>query len=431
MTHYMGLEDPDAALKFFRRIFGDATGTLAGPAFFVEKSHAAVNLIAAMGLHKNADECLRILGAMSRRPYFHRNPDISSRAFRITVECLASQGRIEEALGVFRLIPDFGMSAEVRAMHGRAAITFIYYCGLYGTEAQAREIYDYVMSFPDSADSWPVRSRLSAVMASVCELNGNLPGARQIFRDMPWGRGDIFEDLDRAEAAYSVIRLQGQAGDAQGAVDTFLCLGGWGSDSGEMDIRRAGALVNLILVLGKAGMARKARELYASMPGWGASAEMDVMHAKCAVNLVAVLEEAGEPRKAQAVYDGIAVRGGHPELCCEKAKAAVTLIGLYGRLGEARKAQAVFDSLPEGPVSPAFQELKESCLLNLLTALAMARRWTEAIQAATGPAAGLLSAAKRKELLQRLDLLMTRTEVMGGKERTKVMRFLSDRLRKR
>jgi hypothetical protein len=156
---------------------------------------------------------------------------------------------------------------------------------------------------------------------------------------------------------------------------------------------------------------------------------MDLMRAKAAVNLVAVLEEAGDARKAQTVYDQMGVWAGQPELCCEKAKAAVTLIGLYGRLGEPKKAQAVFDSLPSEEISPAFQDLKESCLLNLLTALAMARRWTEALQAVTGPSAGLLSSAKRDELLKRLDILMTRTESMGGKERRKVLRFLAERIR--
>ncbi|MDR1042043.1 MAG: hypothetical protein LBR80_18115 [Deltaproteobacteria bacterium] len=429
MVHYIGLKDPDAALAFFRRIFGEKGGEPAGSGFSEEKAHAGVNLLGAMSLHKRPEECLRIFRAMYQRPYFHRNPDISSRAILAVVDCLASLGRISEALAVFRLVPDFGPSMEVKAMHGRAAVTLIHYSGLYGTEEDAREMYDYIMSFPDQRETWAMRSRTGAAMATFYELKGNLGGALGIFRTMLSGRGSPEEDLDRAEAAHSVIRLMGRGRDGHAALEVFQALGPWGSGSEEMDIQRAGALVNLILILGKAGMTRKARDLYAGMPGWGSSAEMDLMRAKAAVNLVAVLEEAGDARKAQAVFDLMGVWGGQPELCCEKAKAAVTLIGLYGRLGEPRKAQAVYDSLPQHDVSPAFQDLKESCLLNLLTALAMARRWTEALQAATGPAAGLLSSGKREELLKRLDILMTRTESMGGKERRKVLRFLAERLR--
>ncbi|MDR1079886.1 MAG: hypothetical protein LBQ79_02715 [Deltaproteobacteria bacterium] len=429
MVHYIGVKDPDGALDFYQRIFGEKGGEPAGKGFPQEKSQAAVNLLGVMGTHRRVDECLRIFGIMYKRPYFHRNPDISSRCILVVVEALASQGRLAEAMRVFRLVPDFGLSMEVKVMHARAAITLIHYSGLYGTEADAREMYDYIMSFPDQREVWVMRSRTSAAMISVYELKGNLEGALSVFRRMPSGRGILAEDLDRAEAAHSVIRLLGRQGDGHGALEIFLALGPWGSDCEEMDIQRAGALVNIILILGKAGMLRKARDLYSGMPGWGSSVEMDVMHAKAAVNLVAILEEAGEPRKAQAVYDAMGVWGDQEELCIEKAKAAVTLIGLYGRLGEPKKAQAVFDSLPREEISPAFQDLKESCLLNLLTALAMARRWTEALQAATGPAAGLLSSSKRDELLKRLDILMTRTESMGGKERRKVLRFLAERLR--
>ncbi|MDR1315125.1 MAG: hypothetical protein LBQ12_15925 [Deltaproteobacteria bacterium] len=429
MVHYIGAKDPDGALAFFRSVFGESGVEPLGSGFPEEKSQAAVNLVAVMAGHGRADECLRIFRAMYERPYFHRNPLISSRTIRVVVEALASRGRIAEALAVFRLVPDFGLSMEVKVMHARAAITLIHYSGLYGTEQDAREIHDYIMSFPDQRETWPMRSRTAAAMASVYELKGNLGAALAIFRSMPSGRGSLAEDLDRAEAAHSVIRLLGSHAEGHGALDVFHSLGPWGSDCEEMDIQRAGAVVNVLLVLGKAGMLKKARELYAGMPGWGASLEMDVMHAKAAVNFVAVLEEAGEPKKAQAVYDAMGVWGDQPELCAEKAKAAVTLIGLYGRLGEPKKAQAVYDSLPQNEISPAFQELKESCLLNLLTALAMARRWTEALQAATGPAAGLLSSTKREELLKRLDILMTRTESMGGKERRKVLRFLAERLR--
>jgi pentatricopeptide repeat protein len=429
MIHYIGESDPDAAVLFFRRIFGEKGGEPAGTGFPQEKSQAAVNLLGSMSKHKRTDELLRIFGLMYERPYFRRSPDISSRSIYLVVESLASQGRIEEALEVFRLISDFGLSMEAKMMHAKAAVALIYYSGLHGTEANAREVYDYVMAFPDQRDSWLLRSRTSAAMASVCELNGDIAGALEVFNAMPFRRGILDEDRDRAEAAHSVIRLLGRRKDGHGALEVFHSLGPWGSDYDEMDVQRAGALVNLVLILGKCGMVRKARDLYAAMPGWGASAEMDVMHAKAAVNLVAVLEEAGEARKAQAVYDTMGVWGGHPDLCCEKAKAAVTLIGLYGRLGDTKRAQAVFDGLPSGEISPAYQEIKEGCLLNLLTALAMARRWTEALKAATGPAAGLLSSSKREEFLRRLDVLMTKSESMGGRERRKVLSFLSERLR--
>ncbi|MDR2611879.1 MAG: hypothetical protein LBG06_03275 [Deltaproteobacteria bacterium] len=431
MVHYLGASDPDGALAFFRRVFGANEGGPAATGFPEERSRAAVNLLGVMGHHRRADECYRIFKLMYERPYFHRNPEISSRSVLVVVDALASQGRIAEALGVFRLVPDLGQSMEVRTMHTRAAVTLIHYCGIYGTERDAREIYDYIMSFPEQRDAWPSRSRTASAMASVYELKGNLAGAEEVFRAMPTGRGCQTEEIERAGAAHSVICLKGQKGDGQGALEVFQSLGPWGSDSDEMDIQRAGALVNLLLILGRCGMVRKARDLYAAMPGWGSSAEMDLLRAKAAVNLVAVLEEAGEARKAQAIYDAMGVWGGQPELSCEKAKAAVTLIGLYGRLGEPGKAQAVFDTLPQGEISPEYQELRESCLLNLLTALAMARRWTEALNASTGPSARLLSPAKREELLKRLDLLMTRTESMGGKERRKVMRFLAERLRKR
>ncbi|MDR1035655.1 MAG: hypothetical protein LBT40_03490 [Deltaproteobacteria bacterium] len=429
MVLYIGMKDPDEALAFFRRTFGEDGGEPAVKGFPQEKSQAGVNLLGVMGTHRRADECLRIFRVMYERPYFHRNPEISSRSILVVVEVLASQGRIAEAMAVFRLVPDFGLSMEVKVMHARAAVTLIHYAGLHGTEEDARELYDYIMSYPDQREVWVLRSRTAAAMISVYELKGNLGGAYAVFWRMRSGRGYLPEDMDRAEAAHSIIRLLGRHGDGHGVLEIFHALGPWGSDCEEMDIQRAGAAVNIILVLGKAGMLRKARELYAGMPGWGSSLEMDVMHAKAAVNLVAVLEEAGEPRKAQAVFDAMGVWGDQEELCVEKAKAAVTLIGLYGRLGEPKKAQAVFDSLPREEISPAFQELKESCLLNLLTALAMARRWTEALQAATGPAAGLLSTAKREELLRRLDLIMTRTETMGGKERRKVLKFLAERLR--
>jgi thioredoxin-like negative regulator of GroEL len=431
MVHYLGAKDPDGALEVYRGFFGAEGRGPGGTAFAVEACKAAVNLLGVMADARRADECLRIFRLMYERPSFHRNPDVSSRAVLLTVDALASRGRIEEALSVFRLVPDLGPTMEVRTMHTRAAVTLIHYCGLYGTERDARQIYDYILSFPEQRDSWPTRSRTAAAMASVYELKGNLPGAQEIFRAMRGGRGSLPEDLDRAEAAHSVIRLMGRNGDGHGALEAFLALGPWGSDSEEMDVQRAGALVNLVPVLGKAGLLRKARDLYAAMPGWGSSAEMDLMRAKVAVNLVAALEEAGEARKAQAVWDAMGAWDDQPELCCEKAKAAVTLIGLFGRLGEPRKAQAVFDALPQGEISPAFQELQESCLLNLLPALAMARRGTEALEAATGPAAGLLSPGRREELLKRLDLLMTRTESMGGKERRKVMRFLAEKIRKR
>ncbi|MDR3153346.1 MAG: hypothetical protein LBW85_03530 [Deltaproteobacteria bacterium] len=431
MVSYIGERDPDEALHFFRKIFGNF-GEKAGPlryGFTKARARAAVNLMGVMAAHRRGDECLRILGLMDQTPFYRRNPEISSRATFLAVECLASQGRIREAKEVFLLIPDFGPTMEVRVMHGRAAVTVIHYAGIYGNLEDAREIYDYVMSNPERRELWYLRARTACAMVAACERRGDLAGALGVYRSMRSGRRDMAEDLDRAAAALSVIRLMARIGDGQGAQEIFQSLGPWGSDCEEMDLQRAGILVNLIPILGKAGMLRKARDLYAAMPAWGSSPEMDLTRAKAAVNLVGALEEAGEPRKAQAVYDAMGVWGKSPGLCCEKAKAAVTLIGLYGRLGEPRKAQAVFDGLPEEDVSPAYRELKESCLLNLLTALAMARRWTEALQAATGPSARLLSSAKREELLKRLDQLMTRTEAMGGKERRKVLRFLADRLR--
>ncbi|MDR2349637.1 MAG: hypothetical protein LBF41_03275 [Deltaproteobacteria bacterium] len=437
LTHYMGAEDPLEAKLFYEKLFRGGTAPAGEPAepTLGEKypelaARGAINLMEALGKPEEMDIAGEIFRDLHDIPAFRKDPLLISRASLNFMGLLTQRGRFAEAKEIYDSIPGWWDSIELKTLRGKAAIDLIYYLGLRESPAKAREIYDGLLVWGAGRDLSPIKGRAAAVLISVYEAKADIKSALEVFWALESGVS-LAGDLERAHAAHSIIRMHGKAGEPKKALDVFLSLGDFG-DSVEMDRQRLGAAVNLILILGRGGLPKKARELYSRLPAWGTSPELDYLRAKASVNLISVYEELGDAKRAQLLYDSMVVSSNSP-LILEKAKAAVTLMGVYGKSGDPAKARRIYDDFPKlerkREYDLEFDTLRQSAIINLVTAYAMKENWREALAVLTGDVGASLDNPNREELIKRLDYIMSLGGGLGKKDNLTLLSLFAEKLK--
>jgi tetratricopeptide (TPR) repeat protein len=441
MTHYIGLVDPLEAKVFYEGLFERDEDELAeslntpgapplpptlGDKYPALAAQGAINLIESLDAPENIDLATEVFRKLSDNPAYKEDPLLISRAALNFIGVLIQRNRLSEAKDVYDSLPLWWDNLELRTVRGKAAIDLIYYLGLKDSPDKAREIYENLLAWGKGQDLSAIKGRAGAVLISIYEAKGNLSAASEIFWAMETGKGSNAAELERAHAAHSIIRMYGKAKDPQNALKVFRALGEFG-DNEEMDRQRAGAAINLILILGKAKRVKIARAIYSRMPPWGVSPELDYLRAKAAVNLISVFEESKDAKKAQALYDSMVF--WNTPLALEKAKAAVTLLGIYGQLGDPAKATTVFESLPRVDHDLEYDMVRQSAVINLITAHAMNENWREALEILSGDLGASLDNIKRDELIKRLDYIMSLGGNFGKKDRLSIISLFTDMIK--